>query len=373
MEQRSSGGLIAAGLGVLLVLIMTPVILLAGSGGKADEAQAGTQCPTPQGEASGNPDAGTILVVPSQYKDAIEKAAQTAGLPYSILAAQLKQESGFNPKAQSPVGARGIAQFMPGTWASYGNGKDPFDPLAGIDAQGRYLKDLSKQIASLATNDNDKIRLTLAAYNAGPGNVLKYKGIPPFTETQNYVKVIMAGAQVDFSSSCTEPGSTTELGPGEWAHPWTGAKITSRWGKRPCPLSSCAGQPYLLVHEGIDIAGGSGSVFHAPTDMKITYVGKGPSDPLWRFYGEYIYAQQIDPPHLYFEFHEAAQGSLLVKTGDVVKAGTPLGSPGATGNSSGIHLHFQINKPNTPNMDVPKTHNGWSLDPMPFLTEKGIY
>lgn len=371
MEQRSAGALIAGGLVVLLLVIMTPVLLLAG--GTGNPAQAASQCPTPSGSSPNDSGQKSTITVPDEYKEPITQASKTAGMPYEVLAAQLNQESGFNPKAQSPVGARGIAQFMPGTWASYGNGKDPFDALAGIDAQGRYMRDLAKQIAPLATNDNDKIRLSLAAYNAGPGNVLKHKGIPPFKETQNYVKIIMSNAQVTFSDTCTEPGASTELGEGEWAHPWTGAHITSRYGNRPCPLSSCAGQPYLLFHEGIDIAGGNTLMFSAPTDMKITYVGRGPSDPLWAFYGEYIYAQQVDPPHLYFEFHEAAPGSLMVKTGDTVKAGTPLGRPGATGNSSGIHVHFQINKANTPNMDKPKTHNGWSLDPLPFLTEKGIY
>ncbi|WP_434922608.1 transglycosylase SLT domain-containing protein [Glutamicibacter sp. PAEs-4] len=117
------------------------------------------------------------MKIPAQYREAVEKSADTAGLPIGIIAAQINQESGWNPKAVSPVGARGIAQFMPETWEEWGNGKDPFDPFAGLDAQGRYMKYLAGEIADLTSNEKEKIQFTLAAYNAGAGNVQKYGGI----------------------------------------------------------------------------------------------------------------------------------------------------------------------------------------------------
>ncbi len=101
----------------------------------------------------------------------------------NLLAAQLYAESGFNPFANSPAGAQGIAQFMPGTARSYGLA-DPFDADKAIDAQAHLMSDLLKQF-------DNKPALALAAYNAGPGAVLRYGGVPPFAETRGYVSRIM--------------------------------------------------------------------------------------------------------------------------------------------------------------------------------------
>lgn len=80
-------------------------------------------------------------------------------------AAQAKAESGFNPRAVSPVGARGILQFMPGTWRDWGRGADPFDPIAGIDAGHRYMNWLEGRTTSF--------NAALGSYNAGLGNIRK--------------------------------------------------------------------------------------------------------------------------------------------------------------------------------------------------------
>lgn len=314
---------------------------------------------------------GQAVTIPAEYREAVEKAAQTAQMPTSLIAAQIQQESNWNPNAVSPVGARGIAQFMPGTWEQYGNGKDPFDGNAGIDAQGRYMADIREMVSYLSDNEEDILKFSLAGYNAGPGAVQRFAGIPPFPETIDYVRIIMAAAEVQCENPLPLP---IDLGPGEWSSPMPGSRLTSDYGPRPCPLVSCYGMPFLLFHEGIDLAGGNSQYFYAPTDMKITYVGKGTADPLWDSYGEYIYAVQEDEPHLVFEFHEAAAGSLTVNSsnvGDVVPAGTPLGQPGATGNSSGRHLHFQINRPGT-DVSGPTIQNGKSIDPLPFLEAKGV-
>lgn len=141
---------------------------------------------------------------PTEYQGYIANAAQVSGLSEQIITAQLKQESNFNPNAVSPAGAMGLAQFMPATWAQYGEG-DAFDPEASIDAQGRYMKVLMDIVEPMAGGDqSEQVKLALAAYNAGPGNVQKHGGIPPFAETQNYVEIITGAAGEDlFSVGCS--------------------------------------------------------------------------------------------------------------------------------------------------------------------------
>lgn len=371
-EEQGGGAKISiAVLGVLLLLATTPIILFLGVG---DETPNDPYLPCViDGKPINHTENESGVSIPEQYRAAVEDAAGTAGLPVGIIAAQISQESSWNPQAQSPKGARGIAQFMPGTWAEWGNGKDPFDPFASIDAQGRYMQHQVTNVSSLATSEKNKIELALAAYNAGFGNVQKYGGIPPFPETQHYVQKIMANAQMDYSTTCKPPGGFEfgDLPEDQWAHPMPGSRLTSPYGPRPCPLATCAGQPYLLHHEGIDVAGPE-QYFYAPTEMRITYVSTGANDQLYRFYGNYIFAQMTEPPYLVFEFHEAADNSLLVRSGDVVPKGAPLGSPGATGNSSGIHLHFQINDPATSIFDRPFVNNGKTLDPLPILRQQKV-
>jgi soluble lytic murein transglycosylase-like protein len=106
------------------------------------------------------------------------------GIPQDLLARQAWQESSFDPNAQSPAGAQGLLQFMPATWAQYGGGGNVFDPQTAATAGAQYMAALFKQFGAWS--------LALAAYNAGPGNVSKYGGIPPFAETQNYVSKIIS-------------------------------------------------------------------------------------------------------------------------------------------------------------------------------------
>jgi hypothetical protein len=137
--------------------------------------------------------AGLPSWVPQRFRQMILDAAQRYNVQPVLLAAQLKAESDFNPNSVSPTGAQGIAQFMPGTAQSMGLA-DPFDPRAAIFAQARLMGQLIKQFGS--------IQKALAAYNAGPGAVQKYGGVPPFAETQAYVARILglmkaAGASLD--------------------------------------------------------------------------------------------------------------------------------------------------------------------------------
>ena len=114
----------------------------------------------------------------------IYRAGKNAGVDPRFIHAVIKQESKYDPKAVSYVGAEGLMQMMPATAKRFGL-KDPFDPKANVEAGTKYLKWLLKRF------DGD-VSLALAGYNAGEGSVDKYKGVPPYGETQNYVKKIVS-------------------------------------------------------------------------------------------------------------------------------------------------------------------------------------
>ncbi|MEL7219634.1 MAG: lytic transglycosylase domain-containing protein, partial [Pseudomonadota bacterium] len=117
------------------------------------------------------------------YFDHILTAACEAGVPVRLFDALVSQESRYRPFAKSHAGAMGMAQLMPGT-ARYLNVSDPWDPLENLRGGARYLRE---QLDRFGSWD-----LALAAYNAGPGRVDKYGGIPPFRETRNYIRAILA-------------------------------------------------------------------------------------------------------------------------------------------------------------------------------------
>ena len=139
-------------------------------------ATTGTTMPTAAGAGS-----------PTPFEGEIQAAAQRPGLDPSLLKALIKQESNFNPKAGSPAGAQGLTQLMPGTARSLGV-SDPFDPAQAIEGGAKYLKQQLDRFGG-------DVEKALAAYNAGPGAVQKFGGIPPYPETQNYVKKVMAYAE----------------------------------------------------------------------------------------------------------------------------------------------------------------------------------
>jgi hypothetical protein len=116
------------------------------------------------------------------YADAFNTAGRAHGVSPMLLSAVARQESGYDATAVSHAGAQGLMQLMPATAQGLGVA-DPFNPAQAIDGAARLLKDLTTRFGST--------QLALAAYNAGPGAVLKYDGVPPYTETQNYVRSIM--------------------------------------------------------------------------------------------------------------------------------------------------------------------------------------
>ncbi|MHA6324062.1 lytic transglycosylase domain-containing protein [Roseivivax sp. CAU 1753] len=114
------------------------------------------------------------------YLNVAKSAARRHGVPEDLFLRLVQQESGWNPNALSHKGAMGLAQLMPGTAKRLG--VDPTDPSQNLEGGARYLKAQYQRFKSW--------RLALAAYNAGPGAVEKYGGVPPYNETKNYVKVI---------------------------------------------------------------------------------------------------------------------------------------------------------------------------------------
>jgi hypothetical protein len=135
------------------------------------------------GERDGAGGGGLPSFVPAQYREPLLRSASRWNVSTGLLAAQLMAESGFNPGAVSPAGALGIAQFMPATAGTYGL-RDPFDPIAAIDAQAHLMSDLLRRFRS--------IPLALAAYNAGPGAVAACSCVPPYPETRAYIARILA-------------------------------------------------------------------------------------------------------------------------------------------------------------------------------------
>lgn len=117
-----------------------------------------------------------------QYQQLFDAATARYGLPSGLLAAVAQVESGGNAEAVSPAGAQGLMQIMPAT--ARGLGVDPLDPSQAVDGAARLLRDHLKSFGSL--------ELALAAYNAGPGAVRRHGGVPPFAETQGYVRKVSA-------------------------------------------------------------------------------------------------------------------------------------------------------------------------------------
>ena len=134
------------------------------------------------------------------YDHIIRQAAQTHGVSEGLIKAVMHTESGFNSNARSPVGAQGLMQLMPATARRF-NVSNAYDPQQNIFGGAKYLSWLMKRF-------NGNTSLALAAYNAGEGNVAKYGGIPPFRETQDYVRRVTSRYTNLYAGGISSSGSS---------------------------------------------------------------------------------------------------------------------------------------------------------------------
>jgi soluble lytic murein transglycosylase-like protein len=140
-----------------------------------------------------------VVVVPEELRPVIIEAAERCPVvPAKVLAAQLASESSWDPRAVSPAGATGIAQFMPEVWEQYavdgdGDGDtDIYDPVDAIHSAAALNCVNSELVADVP---GDHVKNILAAYNAGFNQVLRYEGVPPFPETEQYVERVLSRAE----------------------------------------------------------------------------------------------------------------------------------------------------------------------------------
>ncbi|MEV8396703.1 peptidoglycan DD-metalloendopeptidase family protein [Streptomyces niveus] len=288
--------------------------------------------------------------VPAQYAPLIMKAAASCkeGLPPAILAAQLQQESGFDPGVTSGAGAQGIAQFMPGTWPTWatdGNGdgrKDPWDPADAIPSQGRMMCSLLRQAKQHPDWNGSPVEMALAGYNAGFGRVQQYRGVPPRSfaagQTYHYVQIIMAN-----SVKLTLP----DAGPsgGKWALP-VEAPASTPYQQHGSAWSSG-------YHTGVDFAVPAGTPVRAVGPGVV--VAAGNSGP----YGNQVVIRHDDGTHSQY----AHLSLLSVTAGARVQGGDRIGLSGATGNVTGPHLHFEIRT---------GPAYGSDISPLPYLRQQGL-
>lgn len=212
--------------------------------------------------------------VPAIYEPLVLRAAGSCpGITAPLLAAQLHAESGWNPRAASPAGAQGLAQFLPSTWATEGidgdrdGTADPFSPADAIASQAGYL---CKLLASVTTDQQltgNRLELVLAAYNAGLGAVQRHRGIPPYPETQQYLRRIRQLLARYADPAGTAPGAGP---PGSWVRPVSGAPITSGFGPR-----------WGRLHAGIDFAVPVGTPVYAASNG--TVLAAGPASGYGQF------------------------------------------------------------------------------------------
>ena len=332
MDGKATHLLIPGLAGVMVVLAYVPILIVMFVAGPSMED-------TTQGGG---------VAIPAEYVEIVGKAAgRCEMLTPARLAAQIQQESGWNPRASSPAGALGIAQFMPGTWAAHGedgNGDgtvDVFDPDDAIWSMGGLMCSLGDSIQPLIDSGSltgDVWELSLAAYNAGLGAVQDAGGIPDFAETRHYVEAIKALAEAGFQ------GGSSVVTKGIWGYPLPDlAPVTSPFGMRIHPI-----QGVKMGHTGVDLGAPCGTPALATHDGIVTVVS------YHSLSGNYVmvdYGTINGTSYRAMWLHLSAQ---TVKEGQHVTKGQQVGLVGTTGSSTGCHLHYEFHV------------NGVEVDPEPY-------
>lgn len=149
-------------------------------GGQSFAAMVAAASAQPAGSRPAQP-------APADVERLVSANANTWGVDPALVKAIIANESGFNPNATSKTGAQGLMQLEPGTAAELGV-SDAYDPAQNVSGGTRYIRGLLDRF-------HGDLRLAIAAYNAGPGAVVKYNGIPPYAETQQYVENVLDSYQ----------------------------------------------------------------------------------------------------------------------------------------------------------------------------------
>ncbi len=312
---------------VLLVVLL--LILLSGG---LDAAGAGVGV------------AGTLRpgTVPAAYQQMVLRAAETCpGITAPLLAAQLDAESKWNPQAISPAGAQGLAQFLPGTWASEGvdgDGDgllDPFNQADAIASQAAFMCKLLAAVTGDRQLTGNPLDLALAAYNAGLGAVQRYHGIPPYPETQTYVHRIRA-LMVNYADPADSAPGTGP--PGTWRRPIVG------------PITSGFGQRGGNLHAGIDFGAPIGTPVYAASSGSVIAAGAASG------FGQWVKLRH--PGNITTVYGHISRWTVTV--GQAVQAGQLIAFSGNEGRSTGPHLHFEVRVD-----DI-------AVDPITFYTARGV-
>ncbi|MEU6478971.1 peptidoglycan DD-metalloendopeptidase family protein [Streptomyces sp. NPDC047017] len=343
--SKSGGGAAAWVIGGALAAVMLPVIMMVAVSGDVNAQDDGND----GNSVGGGLKSGSVK--PEYVPWILKSGAQCDVIKPAVIAAQIEAESGWNPAAVSPVGAEGLSQFMPGTWPSWGRDEDgngrasPFDPADAIMAQGRYDCGLARSVdgyKSRGKASGETLDLALAAYNSGPGAIEQYHGMPPYTETQNYVarikSLIPKYASVGDTPGAVPPGQ-------KMAMPLRGnPPVTSPFGMRMHPILHV-----YKLHTGIDFGVPAGTPFLAALDGKVTSAG-------WaNGYGNRVVISHgtIDGKQISTTYNHMS--AISVSVGQQVKVGQQVGAVGSTGYSTGPHAHFEV------------MVNGQYVNPAPWL------
>ncbi|MFE9660141.1 peptidoglycan DD-metalloendopeptidase family protein [Streptomyces sp. NPDC005955] len=341
--SKNGGGPAAWIVGGVVAMVMLPMIMMVSVSGSDDDQEDGA------GGGGGGLKNGTVK--PEYVPWILKAGALCDAVKPAVIAAQIEAESGWNPNARSPVGAQGLSQFMPGTWATWGKDADgngrasPFDPADAIMAQGNYDCDLAKIVEGYKKRGRatgPTLDLMLASYNAGPGAVQRYGGIPPYTETRNYV--VRIKALIPKYESVDDPPGQVPAGQ-RMAMPLRGnAPITSPYGMRLHPILKV-----YKLHTGIDFGAPAGTPFRAARDGKVTFAGwnNGYGNRVIISHGT-INGKEVSSTYNHM-------GAINVAVGQEVKVGQQVGPVGSTGYSTGPHAHFEV------------MQDGAYVDPGPWL------
>ncbi|MDN5817669.1 MAG: lytic transglycosylase domain-containing protein [Yaniella sp.] len=285
------------------------------------ESGGGPIC-TPGGGGGGS----DSVNIPDEYLSAVEDAAAESGFSTSFIGAQIQAESGWDPNAQSPVGAMGIAQFMPGTWPSFGEGGDPWDPEDSIAAQGRYMKYLREFMEDHAEDEEHLAQLALAGYNAGQGRVQQYnfdldemfKHGEFRTQTKPYVEKILAASEGDYTSDCV-PGGGGDVPTGSV----TEASMYLAWDNIvSLPSSMAHGYGRSAAKpEFVEVSSGINSDFHTAyfTDCGVfvaTVMRSSGADESFPVRGTAVQQSYLRNSDKYETFYPSSEGDL--QSGDIL-------------------------------------------------------